>query len=311
MPSKRKTSVSTSKGHSKSSWTCKTCEMVSSDDKAEMMECEVCAGHFCITCIGFSKEEYTFLTKRKDMHWYCPPCEGKAMKNIRVEQEIEERCKAYFEKYEERIAKLEESVAKKPDREEIQELIASKTDVEKVKEIVDEKLKGATGGENIEKTASSDKLDEFKDSMARRNNVIVFKAKELNDKDLEKRRAEDNEIVSELCKITGTEKNSVKNINRVGKRSEDPAKPRPMRIVFDGEASKSHFMSNLRNLAQADERFKCMSIVHDMTKKERKDAYEMHKRAEELNNEDSGEYKYLLRGHPRDRRLVKVRKKTQ
>lgn len=310
MPAKRKTSVSANKGQAKKSWTCKSCKTETDDEKAEMMECEVCTGHYCISCLDFSKEEYKILTKRTDMHWYCPPCEGKAMKNIRVEQEIEERCKAYFEKYEARLTELEKAVAKKPDIEEVEKMLNTKADIEQVKEIVEEKLLGASGGEPKEDNSTHERLEEFKDSMSRRNNIIIFKAPELDDKDVEKRKTEDDEIVTGLCNITGTDKRSVKTINRIGKRIEGSDKPRPIRVVFDGEQNKSHFMSNLKKLANAEQRFKSMSIVHDMTKKERKGAYEMHKKVEDLNKDPSGEYKYYLRGHPRDRRLAKVKKKA-
>ena len=38
------------------------------------------------------------LANRSDIHWYCPPCEEKAIKSIRIEKEIEERCKVFLEK---------------------------------------------------------------------------------------------------------------------------------------------------------------------------------------------------------------------
>ena len=67
------------------------------------------------------------------MHWYCPPCEGKAIKNIKIEQEIEERCKAYFKQYEQRLENLEQKMANKPDREEMTKLMENKADLDQVK----------------------------------------------------------------------------------------------------------------------------------------------------------------------------------
>ena len=47
--------------------------------KAELMECEYCAEHFCSKCLNLSAAEYKLLSKRSDLDWYCPPCEEKAM----------------------------------------------------------------------------------------------------------------------------------------------------------------------------------------------------------------------------------------
>jgi hypothetical protein len=42
-----------------------------------------------------------------------------------------------------------------------------------------------------------------------------------------------------------------------------------MKVVFEDEKSKSVLISNVRKLGTADEKFKSISIVHDMTKRER------------------------------------------
>lgn len=40
------------------------------------------------------------------------------------------------------------------------------------------------------------------ESVARRNNIIIFKTKESEETEPEKRKVEDMKIVKELCKIT-------------------------------------------------------------------------------------------------------------
>jgi hypothetical protein len=44
-------------------------------------------------------------------------------KNIKIEKEIEERCKEHFARYEDRLNKLEEAIAKKPDIDKVQSMI--------------------------------------------------------------------------------------------------------------------------------------------------------------------------------------------
>ena len=56
-----------------------------------------------------------------------------------------------------------------------------------------------------------------------------------------------------------------------------------MKVVFEDEKSKSVFMSNVRKLRTADEKFKSISIVHDMTKRERELNKEKVKQAKEKN----------------------------
>jgi hypothetical protein len=46
------------------------------------------------------------------------------------------------------------------------------------------------------------------------------------------RKVEDIAIVNELCKITGTNKQTVKNVTRLGKKDVDSDNPRPMRVFL-------------------------------------------------------------------------------
>ena len=81
-------------------------------------------------------------------------------------------------------------------------------------------------------------------------------------------------------------------------------------VVFEDEKSKSVFMSNVRKLGTADEKFKSISIVHDMTKRERELNKEKVKHAKEKNEEnESGDYHYVVRGHPWERKVVKMKVK--
>ena len=60
------------------------------------MKCEYCDKNFCSKCLNLTNAEYKLFNKRSDLHWYCPPWEEKAMKNIKIEKEIEDRCKEFF-----------------------------------------------------------------------------------------------------------------------------------------------------------------------------------------------------------------------
>ena len=80
--------------------------------------------------------------------------------------------------------------------------------------------------------------------------------------------------------------------------------------MFEDEKSKSVFMSNVRKLGTADENFQSISIEHDMTKRERELNKEQVKQVKEKNEEhESGNYQYVVRGPPWERKVVKVKVK--
>jgi hypothetical protein len=223
------------------------------------------------------------------------------MKNLKIEKEVEERCNKYFSKYEKRLDEMENKLDKKVELDEVKALIQ------------ENKESAATGGNDQDGTLTS-QLEEFKESMARKSNIIIFRAEESKKTEPKERKVEDIAIVNELCKITGTNKQTVKNVTRLGKKDVDSDNPRPMRVIFEDEKAKGSLMANMKNLATAEDKFKQLSITHDMTKKERlqnKEKLAEAKKKNEVLEEDnqSVKYKYLVKGPPGDRRVVKVKKK--
>jgi hypothetical protein len=185
-----------------------------------------------------------------------PPCEEKAMQNLKIEKEVEERCNKYFSKYETRLDEMESKLDKKADLDEVKALIQ------------ENKESAATGVNDQDRTLTS-QLEEFKESMALKSSIIIFRAEESKKTEPKERKVEDIAIVNELCKITGTNKQTVKNVTRLGKKDVDSDNPRPMRVIFVDEKAKGSLMANMKNLATAEDKLKQLSITHDMTKKER------------------------------------------
>jgi uncharacterized membrane protein YgaE (UPF0421/DUF939 family) len=123
------------------------------------------------------------------------------MKNLKIEKEVEERCNKYFSKYEKRLDEMENKLDKKVELDEVKALIQ------------ENKESAATGGNDQDGTLTS-QLEEFKESMARKSNIIIFRAEESKKIEPKERKVEDMAIVNELCKITGTNKQTVKNVTR-------------------------------------------------------------------------------------------------
>jgi pectate lyase len=81
--------------------------------------------------------------------------------------------------------------------------------------IEENKESAATGGNNQDGTLTS-QLEEFKESMARKSSIIIFRAEESKKTEPKERKVEDIAIVNELCKITGTNNQTIKNVTRLG-----------------------------------------------------------------------------------------------
>jgi hypothetical protein len=107
------------------------------------------------------------------------------LKNLKIEKEIEERCNDYFNLVEARLGNLESKI----------------DNIDQVKAMIEEsKLNTTSGGEG---TTEVNELEEYKENVARRNNIIIFKAKESDEIETDQRKTDDIMIVNELCKITG------------------------------------------------------------------------------------------------------------
>src|SRR5664279_1226283 len=103
-------------------WHCETREEEFAEDDCKVFECEVCGLHFCCKCLDLSEEEYAWLTKRSDLHWYCKDCEGNALLSIRTDKEIAQRCTDYFKTVEIKLNSLEKDINQKADKKQIEKL---------------------------------------------------------------------------------------------------------------------------------------------------------------------------------------------
>ena len=76
--------------------------------------------------------------------------------------------------------------------------------------------------------------------MARKSNIIIFRAEVSKKPESKERKVEDIAIVNVLCKITGTNKQTVKNVTRLSKKNVDSDNPRPMRLILRMKRQRVH-----------------------------------------------------------------------
>ena len=156
-------------------------------------------------------------------------------------------------------------------------------------------------------------IDEEKEKEKRRNNIIIYKMPEGTAASFEARRKEDlafcQHLVQEVLEID-CKNDAIQNIIRLGKR--DVTKSRPLLVTFKEPIVKSEVMEALYKLAEAEDRFKILSVSHDLTQKERDECKELVDEArQKQDQENSGEWVYRVRGYPGSMRVVRLRKRLQ
>lgn len=156
-------------------------------------------------------------------------------------------------------------------------------------------------------------IDEEKEKDKRRNNIIIYRMQEGTAQGFEARRKEDLGLCQELVKdVLEIECNDdvILNVIRLGKR--EPTRVRPLLVVFKDAGIKNEVMEALGKLAEAEDKFRMLSVSHDLTQKEREECKELVEEARHKQQQDnSGEWVYRVRGQPGDMKVVKLRKRLQ
>ena len=157
-------------------------------------------------------------------------------------------------------------------------------------------------------------FEELRERQDRKRNLIIHNLpepeNELNNHD--KKEAD----LKQLDEIFGTLKTSLKSerdvkfLRRIGEKGEQT---RPLLIGMTDERDKYAVLSKGRNLART--RFEKISIIPDLTKKQRSEENRMReeakKRNDELTEEDFLNFEWRLVGLRGERRLAKVKKDYQ
>ena len=104
------------------------------------------------------------------------------------------------------------------------------------------------------------------------------------------------------------EEKDIGDITRLGKKpTESEARPRPIKVTFTSGHIKENIMPRLRRLKDAPENLERITVKNDPSHDERKEEQELRKQATE-HNKGSKNYKFVVRGPPWSRKIVKVRK---
>jgi hypothetical protein len=323
-------------GEEEEPWQCNMCEKFFEDPNAKVLECQRCQEHFCITCLKKGEAEYELLTKSDSM-WFCTKCREIVEKSIVVDKEIEKRCKEIMLLYEDRVSNLEEEMDKKCDeatvraivKKELKPLMKEKEDLreevrsmvqKEIQPIMMEKMSQEEIVKNIEqevgkihtqmgKSSNSEEtssvLSELALRKAKENNIVIHGFSEIDSKIGEDRKAHDTEKVRNLFNVCKVDKDLFKpsKIIRLGRfDKEKPA--RPILVQFETRDVKRQLFRNIKILRE-DESYKDIRVKNDMTRAEREEEFKLRQEARRLSEQDSGEHRFLVRGPPWGRKIVK------
>ena len=167
--------------------------------------------------------------------------------------------------------------------------------------------------ENVVKKTESNIYREMNEIKARKKNLVFHGIPEANfDLDAKNRKEKDTNELSEVLTeidITIDTNDEIKACIRLGRRNEDQEKPRPLLIVFNKEETRDKIFSNARKLANSP--FNDISIVPDLTTKQRAEEAAMRKEAKKLNesmdDETAKNWVYRCVGPRGEQRLEKVK----
>ena len=149
------------------------------------------------------------------------------------------------------------------------------------------------------------RADDVVDRENRSLNVILYRVPEVAA--IEERSKSDKafclELITNVLEVDAHE-NDFKLI-RLGKRD---LNNRPLMIQFREKTLKNRVMECLHKLKAADDKFKNISVTHDMTKADREECKSLVEEAKKKQTEETGEYLWGVRGLPGQLKLVKLRK---
>ena len=271
------------------------------DEKGEIIQCEYCFDYFCNKCLKIPTAQYDMLML-PSIHWFCPLCEEKVMRNLRTDREVEERCEEFLKKFEKRIENLETKMQTVVTRAEVNDI---------VRDAIQGESRDTLPNSDVIQEAVNKKVSEFRESSTREKNIIIYGVQELESTDSVERKQADTEFVEEICSILEGESDSIKNVVRIGKwaatsESDNEKKPRPMKVCLNSVDSKKKLMKNLSKLKHAPEKFRKVNIADDMTREERLLYKAKVQEAKEKNEVETGNFRHVVRGPPWARRVVRV-----
>ncbi len=166
--------------------------------------------------------------------------------------------------------------------------------------------------ENMKERTENTVFEELRERESKRKNIILHGLEEPSRKiTLNKDRTEDDiKACLRVIKETGTEmkREEMRFCRRIGERVADGEKPRPVVIGLKSEVEKDNILVGVRNLKGT--KYDYISIVADLTKRQRQEETDMEREAGKRNKKRTAEETaknlyWMVVGRKGEKRLIR------
>ena len=149
--------------------------------------------------------------------------------------------------------------------------------------------------------------DEDKDRESRASNIILYRVPET-DKQEERIKYDKDffcQMANEALEVD-MKSEDIKAIFRLGKKGDNC---RPLLVQLRERSVKNRIMESLFKLKSSSEKFKNISVTHDLTKQERLICKTLVDEAKKKQSEEKGEFIWRVRGLPGQMKVIRIQKK--
>jgi hypothetical protein len=179
---------------------------------------------------------------------------------------------------------------------------------------VDTKMSQVTVNLNeVQKTLEDTKKKalEEKERETRSNNIVIYRVPETSDPSEERIKQDKHFCISLLKDALEVDlgDGDIKKIFRLGKREASTTAARPILIQLRERGIKNRVMESLYKLKHAEDKFKNVSITHDLTLQERSECKALVIEAKSKQDEEKGEWLWRVRGAPGLMKIVRIAKR--
>ena len=225
----------------------------------------------------------------------------------------EKRCDDIEKKIENKFVEVEDKLETKCTKNEVEKIIEDKIKTLPMNNGGDEMKKMVqTTVTNIVDTKIAESEKEMGDRQSREKNFILFKAAEPKTNIIDERVAADKELIGKIItemNFETRENFEISKVIRLGIKKQDPQEnPRPLLVTLSTFEAKKAFLKHASKVKNSsDESLKNLTIQNDMTKRDREREYDLVQEKFAKNSEIEGNWRYVIRGPPGERTLVKIK----
>jgi len=325
---------------------CCSCGIIITED-TKALQCDRCTSvdaWKCAECLHLSDVMYNHLVSdsKVTLKWFCDSCDKAVMDKTSYpigQKDKMDHLLTVIEKLMDRYACIEKSLESKCDLSEISQLEMRIKQLEdrlgafgneldsRLSSVEDHiKLKVTTAAAEKENVIPDEELikcviqdeinrktEEERDLEKRKNNIIIYRVPEKKMENVTERRDSDMVFVKDMFDGVFNLKiddGDIVKMYRLGRW--DEGKARPLLVSLRDSEQKEIVMANLSNLRQPIEKFRGISIWHDLHPKEREERKRLVAEARQehiANGSDEVEnYRFLVVGHGQRRRVIKVKR---